>query len=65
MKLLELPGFGARAAIEKEWAARGEKARLPSLVPFNSTEWPWKTNPSLGSGPTSFDDLHKAGLLSR
>jgi hypothetical protein len=59
----ELLGFGGRAAIEKEMAARGQKANLPPLVPFNSTAWPWKTDPSTGSGPASFDDLHKAGLL--
>lgn len=61
----ELLGFGGRAAIEKEMAARGEKANLPPLVPFNSTAWPWKTDPSTGSGPASFDDLYKAGLLKR
>lgn len=59
----ELLGFGGRAAIEKEMAARGEKAVLPELVPFNSHEWPWKIDPASGTGPASFDDLHKAGLL--
>ena len=59
----ELLGFGGRAAIEKEMAARGEKVLLPPLVPFNSTEWPWKIDPASGTGPASFDDLHKAGLL--
>jgi hypothetical protein len=59
----ELLGFGGRAAIEKEMAARGEKALLPPLVPFNSTEWPWKIDPKSGTGPKSFDDLHKLGLL--
>lgn len=61
----ELLGFGGRAAIEREMAARGEKVNLPPLVPFNSTAWPWKTDPSTGTGPASFDDLHKAGLLKR
>ncbi|MFY9984462.1 MAG: hypothetical protein WAM44_21185 [Chthoniobacterales bacterium] len=59
----ELLGFGGRAAIESEMAKVGQKAILPPLVPFNSTEWPWKTDPSQGTGPNSFDDLHKAGLL--
>jgi len=36
---------------------------LPPLVPFNSTEWPWKIDPSTGSGPKSFDGLHEMGLL--
>ena len=59
----ELLGFGGRAAIEKEMASLGKKAVLPPLVPFNSTEWPWKIDPKSGTGPKSFDDLHKMGLL--
>jgi hypothetical protein len=59
----ELLGWGGRAAIEKEMAKLGKKAILPPLVPFNSTEWPWKTDPSGGKGPASFEELHKAGLL--
>jgi hypothetical protein len=59
----ELLGWGGRAAIEKEMAKLGKKAILPPLVPFNSTEWPWKTAPSGGKGPASFEELHKAGLL--
>ena len=61
----ELLGFGGRAAIEKEMAARGEKAMLPPLVPFNSTQWPMRINPTSGTGPKSFDDLHEMGLLKR
>ena len=59
----ELLGFGGRAAIEKEMAARGEKALLPPLVPFNSTQWPMRIDPASGTGPKSFDDLHEMGLL--
>ena len=59
----ELLGFGGRAAIEKEMANLGKKAVLPPLVPFNSTEWPWKIDPKSGTGPKSFDDLHRLGLL--
>jgi hypothetical protein len=59
----ELLGFGGRAAIEKEMAKLGKTAVLPPLVPFNSTEWPWKIDPKTGSGPKSFDDLHQLGLL--
>ncbi len=59
----ELLGFGGRAAIEKEMEKLGKKAILPPLVPFNSTAWPFKTDPSKGSGPKSFDDLHGDGLL--
>ena len=61
----ELLGFGARAAIEKEMAARGEKPLLPPLVPFNSTQWPMRIDPASGTGPKSFEDLHSAGLLKR
>jgi hypothetical protein len=59
----ELLGWGGRAAIETEMNKLGRKAVLPPLVPINSTEWPWKTDVTKGSGPTSFDDLHKMGLL--
>jgi hypothetical protein len=44
-------------------AKLGKKAVLPPLVPFNSSEWPWKIDPKSGTGPKSFDDLHKMGLL--
>jgi hypothetical protein len=59
----ELLGFGGRAAIEKQMAARGEKAILPPLVPFNSKEWPMHVKETEGQGPKSFDDLHNMGLL--
>ena len=59
----ELLGFGGRAAIEREMAKLGKTPLLPPLVPFNSTEWPWKIDPKSGSGPKSFDDLHQLGLL--
>jgi hypothetical protein len=53
----ELLGGGARRAIEAEAAKRGVKAILPPLVPFNSTAWPWKTDPATGSGPTLLDNV--------
>jgi hypothetical protein len=59
----ELLGWGGRAAIETQMTKLGRKAVLPPLVPINSTEWPWKTDVTKGSGPRSFDDLHKMGLL--
>lgn len=49
----ELLGGGARKAIEAEAAKRGLKAILPPLVPFNSTEWPWRVNPASGTGAVS------------
>jgi hypothetical protein len=54
----ELLGGGGRTAIEAEAAKRGQKAILPPLVPYNSTAWPWKTDPSTGSGPSLLDDIH-------
>ena len=54
----ELLGGGGRAAIMAESAKRGMKVELPPLVPYNSTAWPWKTDPSTGSGPTQLDDIH-------
>jgi hypothetical protein len=59
----ELLGWGGRAAIEANMAKLGKKAILPPLVPINSDEWPWKTDVTKGSGPRSFEDLHKMGLL--
>jgi hypothetical protein len=60
----ELLGWGGRQAIETNMSKLGKKAILPPLVPINSTEWPWKTDTTKGSGPRSFEDLHKAGLLA-
>jgi hypothetical protein len=53
----ELLGGGGRKAIEAEAAKRGLKAVLPPLVPFNSHEWPWKIDPTSGTGPASMDDI--------
>lgn len=53
----ELLGSGGRKAIEAEAAKRGMKAILPPVVPFNSTEWPWKINPSSGTGPGKMEDV--------
>lgn len=51
----ELLGNGGREAIEAEAAKRGVKALLPPLVPFNSTEWPWKIDPASGTGPAKME----------
>lgn len=53
----ELLGGGGRKAIEAESAKRGVKALLPPLVPYNSTEWPWKINPASGTGPATMDEV--------
>jgi hypothetical protein len=53
---VELLGGGGRAAIEREMAKRGKEAQLPSLAPFRSTDWPWKTDPTKGTGPAQLED---------
>ena len=53
----ELLGGGGRKAIEAEAAKRGLKALLPPLVPYNSTEWPWKIDPASGTGPGRMEDV--------
>ncbi len=52
----ELLGGGGRKAIEAEAAKRDLKPVLPPLVPFNSTEWPWRINPASGTGPKQMED---------
>lgn len=54
---VELLGGGGRAAIEREMAKRGKEALLPSLAPFRSNEWPWKTDPDRGTGPARLEDV--------
>lgn len=53
----ELLGGGGRKAIEAEAAEHGVKAVLPPLVPYNSTEWPWRVNPASGSGPALMEEV--------
>jgi hypothetical protein len=53
----ELLGGGGRKAIEAEAAKRGLKAVLPPLVPYNTSEWPWKIDPGTGSGPALMEDV--------
>lgn len=54
---VELLGGGGRAAIEREMAKRGREAVLPTLAPFRSNDWPWKTDPSKGTGPARLEDV--------
>jgi hypothetical protein len=56
----ELLGGGGRKAIEAEAAKRGLKAILPPMVPYNSTEWPWKINPLSGTGPARMEDVRSS-----
>jgi hypothetical protein len=53
---VELLGGGGRAAIEREMAKRGKEALLPTLAPFRSNDWPWKTDPTKGTGPARLED---------
>jgi hypothetical protein len=57
---VELLGGGGRAAIEREMAKRGKEAILPTLAPFRSSDWPWKTDPTKGTGPARMEDIHQA-----
>jgi hypothetical protein len=54
---VELLGGGGRAAIEREMAKRGKKALLPTLAPFRCNDWPWKTDPTKGTGPARLEDV--------
>jgi hypothetical protein len=54
---VELLGGGCRAVIEREMAKRGKKAVLPTLAPFRSNDWPWKTDPAKGTGPARLEDV--------
>src|SRR5262245_18847329 len=54
---VELLGGGGRAVIEREMAKRGKKAVLPTLAPFRSNDWPWKTDPTKGTGPARLEDV--------
>jgi hypothetical protein len=53
---VELLGDGARAAIEREMAKRGQQALLPTLTPFRCNDWPWMTDPTKGTGPARLED---------
>ncbi len=54
---VELLGGGGRAAIEGEMTRRGQKPLLPTLAPFRSNDWPWKTDPTKGTGPARLEDV--------
>jgi len=54
---VELLGGGGRAAIEREMTKRGLKPLLPTLAPFRSNAWPWKTDPNQGTGPARLEDV--------
>jgi hypothetical protein len=53
----ELLGGGGRKFIAAEAAKRGMKPLLPPAAPFYSNEWPWKTDPKKGKGPSSIEEV--------
>ncbi len=53
----ELLGGGGRKAIEHEMQRRGLKPLLPPLAPFYSNDWPWKTDPTKGKGPSTLEEI--------
>ena len=53
----ELLGGGGRKVIVAEAAKRGMTPVLPPAAPFYSNEWPWKTDPKKGKGPTSLEEV--------
>ena len=53
----ELLGGGGRKFIAAEATKRGMKPLLPPPAPFYSNEWPWKTDPKKGKGPTSLEEV--------
>jgi hypothetical protein len=54
---VELLGGGGRKAIEQEMNKRGLKPLLPSLAPFRSNDWPWKTDSKKGWGPAALEEI--------
>ncbi len=53
----ELLGGGGRKVIAAEATRRGMKPLLPPPAPFYSNEWPWKTDPKRGEGPSSLEEV--------
>ena len=53
----ELLGGGGRKVIAEEATRRGMKPLLPPVAPFYSNEWPWKTDPKKGKGPSSLEEV--------
>jgi len=52
----ELIANGGRAEIVKTAKQYNLPDILPELEPFNSTDWPWRHNPSSGTGPASLSE---------
>lgn len=50
---VELMSDPTRRAIREQVAKRGMKLLMPTLSPFHSNGWPWRTDPKDGTGPAS------------
>jgi hypothetical protein len=53
----ELMGGDGRKAIQAEDKKYGVPVYLPPAVPFHSSEWPFKIDPSQGEGPATIEDI--------
>jgi len=53
----ELMGGDGRKAIQDEDKKYGIPVFLPPAVPFHSTEWPFRIDPSQGEGPATIEDI--------
>lgn len=53
----ELMGGDGRKAIQAEDKKYGMPVFLPPAVPFHSTEWPFRIDPSQGEGPATIEDI--------
>jgi hypothetical protein len=56
---VELMSDPTRRAIKEQVAERGMKLLMPTLSPFHSNKWPWRTNPKDGTGPSSLYEIWK------
>jgi hypothetical protein len=56
---VELLSDPSRRAIREEVAKRGMKLLMPTLSPFHSNGWPWRTDPKDGTGPSSLYEIWK------
>src|SRR5437660_12446543 len=61
---VELMSDPTRKAIQAEAPKHGLKPLMPTLAPFHSHAWPWRTDPKDGTGPASLYEIWKIGRAS-
>ncbi|MEU8764649.1 hypothetical protein [Streptomyces sp. NPDC048659] len=54
---VEILGDAAKEAIRAETRRRGMRPVLPAAAPYDSTEWPWPTDPADGTAPATLPEL--------